>query len=298
MPSKRTVLITGCSDGSLGSALALAFHKAGWRVFASARNMAKLKNAVAAGIETVQLDVGSDESVAAAVAQVKELTGGSLDTLVNNAGAGYCLPLLDIDLEEARNLFDLNVFSLLRVTRAFFPLLVKSKHGGLVVNNTSGFGFLTTATPFYGVYCASKAAAASFTEVLRLELEPFGIRVVNLVTGSVKSTFFDNAPKATLPPTSLYNAGKERIERAMSSEEQEKIGSDPTKWAESVVRDLNGSKPPHLLFRGKNANLSRLVSILPVGLLDSVMKQMSGLDVFEKNFKDHGGLEAIKASSL
>ncbi len=293
MGSKRTILITGCSDGSLSAALALAFHKAGWRVFASARNMNKLQLSVAAGLETVQLDVTSEESIEGAVCRVKELTGGSLDALVNNAGAGYSLPLLDIDIEKVRELFDLNVFSLLRVTRAFFPLLVKSTAGAMVINNTSGAGIVTCAMPFQGAYSASKAAAASFTEVLRLEFQPFGIKVINLVTGSVKSTFFDNAPKASLPPDSFYNAAKERIESAMSSEVQDKNGADTVAWAESVVKDLEQVRPSHWIFRGRMATLTRIASILPVGFMDSVMKKLVGLDVFEQKFSEAGGVPKL-----
>jgi 1-acylglycerone phosphate reductase len=189
MASKRTVLITGCSDGSLGSALAFAFHKAGWRVIVSARNIAKLKNSVAAGLEAVQLDVTSEESIANAVSAVSELTSGSLDALVNNAGAGFCLPLLDIDISKMHDLFELNVFPLVSVTRAFFPLLIQPSHGSMLINHTSGAGMITTGMPFQGAYAASKAAAASLTENLRLELQPFGIKVINIVTGSVKSTF-------------------------------------------------------------------------------------------------------------
>ncbi|KAK5992951.1 Short-chain dehydrogenase PC-15 [Cladobotryum mycophilum] len=228
MASARTVLITGCSDGSLGSALALAFHKAGWRVFASARNLSKLKQVEAAGIETVQLDTLSDASIASSVSRVQELTGGSLDVLLNNAGGGYSMPLMDLDIAKARELFDLNVFSLISVTRAFYPLLAKSSHGGMVVNNTSCSSLTAGALPFSGAYNASKAAAMNLTEVLRLELAPFGIKVINLMTGSLRSTFHDNAPRATLPPDSLYNIAKETVEKTMSGEEATATGAIPS----------------------------------------------------------------------
>jgi 1-acylglycerone phosphate reductase len=294
MASKRTIFITGCSDGSLGSALALAFHNAGWRVIASARNLAKLKQSIAAGLETVQLDVTSDESIANAVSKVQELTNGSLDALINNAGAAYSLPLLDVDISMVQNLFDLNVFSLLRVTRAFFPLLRKSSHGSMLINNTSGLAILPL--PFQGSYSASKAAAASLTEVLRLELQPFGIKVINLATGSVKSTFFDNAPDSTLPLSSLYNVAKERIERSMSREVQDKTGMDPAKWAEAVVKDLNRPNPPHWVFRGTNALLARVLALLPVGFVDGTVKKMSGLDVFERNLKQQTATDKVHLS--
>ncbi|KAI1113550.1 hypothetical protein F5Y14DRAFT_417573 [Nemania sp. NC0429] len=286
MDSKRTILITGCSDHSLGAALALAFHKAGWRVFASARDLRKMKDSKDKGITTVQLDVGSDESVASCVAHVQELTGGSLDALVNNAGQGYCLPLMDVDIDKARELFDLNVFSILRVTRAFLPLLLESKHGGLVINHTSAVSMIAGSIPWQGAYNASKAAAASITETLRLELSPFGIRVLNMLTGAVKSTFFDNALTAKLPTNSIYYIARQEIEAAMSGEDTALNGTDTVKWAESVVKDVDQRNPPLWISRGRYATQVRLGSLLPVGTLDSVIKGVSKLDVVEQKIKD------------
>ncbi|PFH62271.1 hypothetical protein XA68_14402 [Ophiocordyceps unilateralis] len=294
MALKRTILITGCSDGSLGCALALAFHRANWRVLASGRNLSKLKQVESAGMETVQLDTTSDESIVNAVSRVRDLTGGSLDVLLNNAGAGYSMPLMDLEIARARQLFDLNVFSIIAVTRAFFPLLTQSAPGGIVVNNTACSSVTTGALPFAGAYNASKAAAASLTEVLRLELAPFGIKVINLMTGSVRSTFHDNAPQATLPPTSLYNVAKETVERAMSGQEAAATGADPAKWADQVVSDLGKSNPPHWLWRGKYSTLVRLASFLPVGFLDGSIKSKVGLDVVERKIREQGGSSKIK----
>lgn len=295
MAPKRTILITGCSDGGLGSALALGFHKAGWRVFASARNLSKAKKAKDAGIETVQLDTLSDESIASCVSRIHELTGGSLDALLNNAGAGYSMPLLDVDIAKARELFDLNVWSLVSVTRAFLPLLMKSTRGGLVVNNTACASVTAGTMPFSGAYNASKAAAASLTEVLRLELEPFGIKVVNLMTGGVRSTFHSNAPTATLPPTSLYNVAKDTVEKAMSGADAAN-GTDPEQWADQVVKDLSKPNPSHWVWQGKFSTLVRIASHLPVGILDSSMRAMVGLDVVGQEVKKQGGPSKVKPS--
>ncbi|KAM0246502.1 hypothetical protein ACHAQJ_010184 [Trichoderma viride] len=293
MAAKRTVLISGCSDGSLGSELARAFHRNGWRTFASARNLAKLKQCETAGLELVQLDTTSDESVAACVARVSELTGGSLDVLVNNAGAGYSMPVMDLDIAQTRQLFELNVFSLITVTRAFFPLLVKSSSGGLVVNNTSCMALPHASMPFSGAYNASKAAAASFNEVLRLELAPFGVKVTNLVTGSVKSTFHANAPHISLPPDSIYNVAKEAVEEWMSGAEATATGADPVEWAEGVVKDLSKSTPPLWVWRGKHATAARIGSFLPVGALDSTYKKQTGLDEVSRKLKEQGGVSSI-----
>lgn len=293
MASKRTVLISGCSDGSLGSELARAFHRNGWRVFASARNLAKLKQVEAAGLEIVQLDTTSDESITACVTRISELTGGSLDVLINNAGAGYSMPVLDLDMAQTRQLFELNVFSLITVTRAFFPLLVKSPTGGLVVNNTSCMALPHASMPFSGAYNASKAAAANFSEVLRLELAPFGVKVTNLVTGSVKSTFHANAPQISLPPDSVYNVAKEAVEKWMSGAEATATGADPVEWAEGVVQDLSKTNPPLWVWRGKHATAARICSFLPVGALDNTYKSRTGLDEVARNLKEQGGLGGI-----
>lgn len=296
MSSKRTILITGCSDGSLGSHLALAFHQAGWRVLASARNSAKLTKAKEAGIETIQLDIQSDESIAAAVSQVTKLNNGTLDALLNNAGAGYPMPLMDVDIAKARELFELNVFPIIAMTRAFLPLLLDSKHGGMVINNTSGSSLPAGALPFAGAYNASKAAATALTETMRLELAPFGIKVVNMITGGVKSTFPQNAVKDVLPADSMYSPVKDVIEGIMAGSGMEQA-ADPVQWAQQVVKDLNKSSPPHWIFRGSYSWALRIASLLPVGLLDSVTKKISGLDVLETRIKEQGGPAKMKAGS-
>ena len=88
MSGRKTVLITGCSAGGIGEALAKAFHKKGLRVFATARNLAKVKQLKALGLEVIQLDVVDDESIKQTVETVKAATGGTLDFLVNNSGGG------------------------------------------------------------------------------------------------------------------------------------------------------------------------------------------------------------------
>lgn len=249
--------------------------------------MAKLKQVETAGIEILQLDVTSDESIANSVSAVKELTGGSLDALVNNAGAAYNMPLMDIDIEKARALFDLNTFSVITMTRAFLPLLMKSTSGAMVINNTSISSL--SVFPFAAVYGASKAAATSFTEALRLELAPFGIKLINLMTGSVKSGIWDNAPTPTLPPTSLYNIAKDVIEKAIGGGEIAD-GADPIMWAEQVVRDLEKRSPPHWIWRGRFTLQMRVICLLPIGFLDSTIRNLSGLTVLEQRIKEQGGV--------
>lgn len=286
MAGKKTILVTGCSDGSLGSDLALALHAAGWRVFASARNPSKLSAAEAANIECIQMDVGSEESIAASIEHVKKLTGGSLDALVNNAGSGYSMPIVDLDIDKMREVFDLNVISIVRVTRAFLPLLLKSERDPLVINNTSGSALLGCGIPFQGGYAASKAAAASLTESLRVELSPFGIRVINLLTGGVQSTFYQNSNDAKLPANSIYNLAKEAIERPMNGDQPGMNKITAKVWAKQVAKDLTQRTPPYLIYRGTMAGTARLLSHLPVGVADGLAKKMAGIDVLEQKIRE------------
>jgi 1-acylglycerone phosphate reductase len=119
--SKQTVLITGCSEGGMGAALAIAFHEVGLHVYATARDLSKMTHLASLGIETLVLDIQSDSSIASCVGR---LSTRNLDILVNNAGASASMPISDLSLPEAKKIFDVNVWSQLAVTQAFLPLLL------------------------------------------------------------------------------------------------------------------------------------------------------------------------------
>ena len=124
--SKKTVLITGCSEGGIGHALAVEYQKRGHTVFATARSPSKMgKLGSLPNVHAVALDVTSPSSIAEAAKEVE--AKGGLDILINNAGAIYHMPILDIDLARARQLFEVNVWGVVAVTQAFAGLLVKSK---------------------------------------------------------------------------------------------------------------------------------------------------------------------------
>ncbi|KAF2165954.1 hypothetical protein M409DRAFT_55316 [Zasmidium cellare ATCC 36951] len=286
----RTVLITGCFDGGIGAALAVAYHKnKEYRVLATTRNTAKMTSLAALGITTLQLDVLSDASVAECASEVSKLTGGSLDILINNAGGGYSMPLLDAPLDEISKQFDLNALSILRMTRGFMHLLRRSQspHGALVANNTSLVS--TLPVPLQGAYSASKAAAASITECLRLELQMFGIQVIDLKTASVKTAFLDNVPNVRLPSDSHYAKQRDVVEKRLR-EGPEAQPITATAWAEQIVRDLSCSRPSPVIYRGGSARLGRLLASLPIGLRfkDSTIKEFSGLKEVEEAFKNRG----------
>lgn len=149
MPSSaKTILITGCSTGGIGAALTNVLAQAGHTVFATARDPSKIPAALSScpNVKVLTLDVVSPESVAAAAVAVKEAVGG-LDVLVNNAGTGYTMPLLDVDINKAKAVHEVNLWGPLRTTQAFANLLIESK--GRVVNISSVAGVINT--PWIGM---------------------------------------------------------------------------------------------------------------------------------------------------
>ncbi|KAJ5605216.1 Short-chain dehydrogenase/reductase SDR [Penicillium lagena] len=275
LPRKK-VLITGCSDGGLGCALAIAFKDAGLHVYATARDPSKMSEVKLHGIETLTLDVQSSNSVTACVSKLS-----SLDILVNNAGGGYSMPFSDLSIPEAKRLFDLNVWSYLTITQAFLPLLLRSK--GMVVNHTSAASMCTV--PFQSAYNASKAAIAAFSDSQRLELEPFGIKVVDLKTGMVSSHFQQNLRKSTpisLPTDSIYNLAKEKVEDMIRAERLEQSGMPAEQWAKLIVNDLLSDNPPSRIWRGNQAEVVRDLTTCSSETLESIVKDVTEFRLVEE----------------
>lgn len=276
--SKRTVLITGCSDGGLGAALAVAFHNAGLHVYATARDVSKMKHLESLGIETLKLDVLSDDSISSCVSKLSHL-----DILVNNAGAQLVMPLSDLSISAAKNLFDLNVWSYIAMSQAFLPLLLKSANPMIVHHTSSGS---VIALPFQGTYNASKAAMAMFSDSQRLELESFGIKVVELKSGLVKSNIIQNHRETTkpgLPKGSIYEPAKEIMENSILVQSGFADGGETAeRWAGGVVQDLLKSKPPKVIWRGESAWMIWLASCLPAKWFEGSIKKVSKWDEVDK----------------
>ncbi|KAJ3172317.1 hypothetical protein HDU87_007912 [Geranomyces variabilis] len=268
---KKTVLITGCSAGGIGHALCLRFSKAGWRVFATARRLEAMSTLAAEGIETLKLDVTSDESVNALVAQITSLTSGAgLNMLINNAGQPFAAPALDASIDGARAMFETNFFGVVRVNTAFQHLLVQAK--GTIVHIGSIAAFIPLV--FGAIYNASKAALHSYSNTLRYEVAPLGVQVVTVVTGGVKSAI-TTQPNYTMnmPPGSYYS----RVAELVLSRKRDVIqaGWTTQAYADDVYRQLTGRSRfyhfwskilrPAQIWAGSNAAIVRWVSaLLPV----------------------------------
>ncbi|KPI39270.1 NADPH-dependent 1-acyldihydroxyacetone phosphate [Cyphellophora attinorum] len=304
--SKRSVLITGCSNGGLGAALAEAFHETGrWRVIASARDLTKLQSLKGLkngqeedGIEQVQLDVVDEASVRAAVVAVRKLLADGndgrkdgekvgLDAICLNAGGGYSMPLTDIPpfspLLPA--VFNLNVFSQLSILNVFLPLLLASSscNSGkpLVIAHTSIAAHPNGNLPFTGAYNASKAAMSHLTQCLRTELGLLDIDVIELRTGGVRSQFYGNLQqgKARVPEGSIWETEgvKEVVEGLMDGEKFGAGFSERAEWAREIVRDVeNGTQK--IIYRGSNAaNVKWVGRLIPMWIYDMIMARMLGI---------------------
>ncbi|KAH8894680.1 oxidoreductase [Thozetella sp. PMI_491] len=278
--AKKTVLITGCTDGGLGGAMAKAYRAKGFRVFATLRNTAKAGSlASMEGIEVLELEVTSAESIRQCVAGVEKLTGGSLDVLVNNAGRAMTTPLLDANIDNAKKVYDLNVWAMLAMVQAFAPMLIKAK--GIICNVSSVSGELVTA--WAGIYCSSKSANAMLSETLRIELAPFGVRVVTCMLGGISTNGNDSSkkPDLELPPNSLYQKIYPTINRHSKAEQYEnKANLDEA--AKNIVKDvLNGR---HIFIRhGVGSSLVWYCNtFMPHGFVTDMINANSGLKELSK----------------
>ena len=173
------VLITGASRG-LGHALAAELHGRGYDVVATARNLSDLADLDAS--DKVPLDVTDPKSVEAAVAAAAEL-----DVLVNNAGLTVQAPVEAVPIDVFRSVIETNLFGPLRLMQAFLPGMRK-RGRGTIVNVSSGG--VRSAPPLQGAYSASKAALELLSETLRKELEPFGVRVLVISAGGIRTRCF------------------------------------------------------------------------------------------------------------
>lgn len=184
----KAVLITGCSTG-IGRATAERLAASGWRVYASARRLESIRDLEAKGCRTVALDVCSEESMRQAVAHI-EASEGAIGVLINNAGYGQEGVFEEVPMEEIRRQFETNVFGLVRLTQLVLPKM-RQQRWGKIVNLSSVGGKLTF--PGGGFYHATKHALEALSDALRYELRPFGIQVVVVEPGPIKTAFGDTA---------------------------------------------------------------------------------------------------------
>jgi len=183
-PRHDPVLISGCSSG-IGAATAAALVQAGQTVFATARRIESLTELEALGCHPLTMDVTSEESMIAAVKTV-EAEHGRVGTLINNAGYGEYGPIEETDLDRVRAMFETNVFGLARLTQLVLPAMRRAR-SGRIVNIGSMGGRITF--PVGGFYHATKYAVEAISDALRVEVKPFGIDVILVEPGLIRTSF-------------------------------------------------------------------------------------------------------------
>ncbi|KAJ3577845.1 hypothetical protein NPX13_g2719 [Xylaria arbuscula] len=276
----RTVLVTGCSAGGIGAAIALALSKRSHHVFVTARTVYKIPSDLSglANVSVLPLDVTSSESVAEA-AQAVSASGHGLDVLINNAGAGYAMPVLDVDITKAQKLYDVNVWGPIRMVQGFSDLLIASR--GRIVNMSTVGAILNT--PWISTYSSSKAALTNFSETMRLELAPFGVTVVTVMVGVVDSHFHDNDRDFALPPASRYTPIEEIIAGWASGMSKPK-GCTAVEFAESLIDDVIISGQSSMTYKGPHAGSMKLISKwAPQSFADATLSYNQGLKELAEN---------------
>lgn len=279
----KSIVITGASSG-IGRATALRLAKAGWRVFAAIRkdsDAEQIKNEARGALETIRLDVVDQHSIVLAAADVKSrLKGQGLDALFNNAGIGSVSPVEHTPLDALRNIYEINVFGQIATIQAFLPLIRLAK--GRIINAGSVADHLTL--PFAGALASSKAAFASMSAALRLELRSQGIHVSVIEPGSINTPAVEKTLgaaekiKASLPPEArlLYGEAFSRVARAFADNEHR--GSSPDAVAEVVERALNDLTPRTRYPAGKDSvKFPVLARLLPERFLDLAVLKAFGL---------------------
>jgi NAD(P)-dependent dehydrogenase (short-subunit alcohol dehydrogenase family) len=266
-----TVLISGCSSG-IGHALAKEFAGRDYRVFATARKPAVIKLLKSPNIDVLSLDVTDEKSIGACVDTVIA-KAGRIDVLVNNAGILLVGPLVELTPSELRRQFETNVIGLSALIQAAAPHMIKQK-AGMIVNISSVSGVL--ATPFGGAYSATKAAVNALSDALRIELAPFGIRVVTVQPGAVKSNLSDNAAHKLErfkkgPYGPVYHYIKARAHASQKNPTPAEV------FAEKLVEMLSRKKPPRLIRIGNGSSLLPLIAKLPRALADARLSKRFGL---------------------
>lgn len=235
MEQDSVVLITGASSG-IGRACADLLAEHGFTVYGASRTGAE--GPTDHGWTSLRMDVQDETSVAQSLERILA-ERGRLDAVVNNAGFGIAGAVEDTSVEEAADLFATNFFGVLRVCRAALPQF-RAQNGGTIVNVASLAGRI--GLPFQGLYSASKFAVEGLTEALRIEVRPFGVRVVLVEPGDFRTGFTAHRQRAAAAQTN--EAYRTRFHRALRrAERDEEEGGDPQAVARLVLRILRDPHP-------------------------------------------------------
>lgn len=280
--AQQSVMITGASTG-IGRATAVYLDERGFRVFAGVRkpeDATRLAKSGSDRLTPITIDVTDAASIEAAARSVAEAVGeAGLGGVVNNAGIGVGGVQEFLDLDALRRQLEVNVVGPVAVTRAFLPLLRKTR--GRIVNISSNGGYI--AAPFLGPYAASKFALEALSDSLRRELRPWGIQVAVIEPGSIQSDIWEKArdqardveEKLSEPARALYGPALESMSRYVEQTAGRAIPAEAV--AREVHHALTADKPRTRYRVGVDAKAMRVLSrFLPDRTLDALLARGIG----------------------
>jgi NAD(P)-dependent dehydrogenase (short-subunit alcohol dehydrogenase family) len=236
----KTAFVTGASAG-IGEATARALLAAGYRVFAGARRLDRMAALAAAGATLLKLDLTDDASIVAAVDAIKTATG-RIDVLVNNAGYGSYGALEDVPLDEAKRQFEVNVFGLARLCQLVLPTM-RAQKSGKIVNITSIGGKIWE--PMGAWYHATKFAVEGLSDCLRVEVARFGIDVIVIEPGAIRTEWAGIAREGLLQMSgsSAYGKIAQNHARMLATADTSNLASPPDVVARTIVRAVSTQRP-------------------------------------------------------
>jgi NAD(P)-dependent dehydrogenase (short-subunit alcohol dehydrogenase family) len=268
--SGKTALVTGASSG-IGEATALQLAELGYTVYAAARRVDRMADLAARGIRTKSVDVTEDGSMVALVETIIADTG-RIDALINNAGYGMYGALEDVPIEEARRQFEVNVFGLARLTQLVLPHM-RAQRDGYIVNISSMGGKIWE--PLGSWYHASKFAVEGLSDSLRVEVAEFGIKVVIIEPGTIRSEWADIAA-AQLEATSAntpYARQAKLVAAGLRAAERLFIAAGPEVVAEVIGKAVQDPRPRTRYTAGGGARAFLLAErILPDRGFDRIIQ--------------------------
>jgi NAD(P)-dependent dehydrogenase (short-subunit alcohol dehydrogenase family) len=240
---ESVALVTGCSSG-IGLETAISLAREGHFTYATMRNMKKsgdldkIVHDEDLPIKILELDVDDEESVDNTIAKIME-EKGRIDTLVNNAGWGMWGTVEDVSIEEFKQQFETNFFSIIRMIQKVAPIMRKQKSGNIVnVSSVAGrIGF-----PVSPAYISSKFALEGLSECLRFELGPFGINVIIIEPGVIKTNFFDSMKMAKKSNSdSVYNEITSKVVSGVKM--MAEMGTESKEVANTIIKSINAENP-------------------------------------------------------
>lgn len=272
--TKKVAIVTGSSSG-IGFETSLMLAENGFNVYATMRDLSKSEKILKMAdnkklqIEVGQLDVTSEQSVENAISAIVE-SEGQIDVLVNNAGYGLMGPAEELTIDELREQFETNLFGVLRTTKKVLPVMRKNQQG-TIINMSSIVGKI--GIPTMSGYVSSKFALEGLMESMRYELEPFGIKVVLIEPGVIKTNFLNSSvfAKKALKETSPYRTLIQKVGEGFSARFEN--GALPIEVAKAILQAATSTKPDIRYSVGNDAT----------SLLDA-RRKMSDAD-FETFFK-------------